>query len=185
MCLSKYYDLIVLLPLSYIQGGGGVSSTAQLAHLHADFEQKLLSAGEEIPPRWRLLRRQEEDSSSQPAMEESEPETLELGDESTTMTEGENETVESSTTASGVQAATAVSVGIAMPQQVNASSTDEAMSSSLSAPLPNRSKLHNDLCHSIPSEASRSAKEESIKLMLTLNCHYCLKLSCVSFSPID
>ena len=182
--MPKYYDLIVLLPLSYTQGGGGVSSTAQLACLHADFEQKLLSTGEEIPPRWRLLRQQEEDSPSQPAMEESEPETLELGDESTT-TEGENEKLESSTIASGVQAATAVSVGTAMPQQVNASSIGEVMSSSLSAPLPNRPKLHNDLCHSIPSEASRSAKEESIKLMLTLNCHYCLKLSCVSFSPID
>ena len=132
-----------------------VSSTAELALLHTDFERTLLSAGGEISPRWRLLRQQEDDLP-QPVTEkvdENTPETLGQGDKGTAM-EGEGGKMKSSPITSEV--ATAASLENDSSQQsTSASCSGEAASRSSLPPPPFKPKLHDDLCYNVPSEVSR------------------------------
>lgn len=136
-----------------------MSSTAELAHLHTNFEQTLLSVGGEILPRWRLLH-QQDDEVSQPMIEkvdENKSETLGQGDKS--MTEGENEKMESSLTS---EVATAASLETDLSRQSSGSCSGEVASSSSSTPLPHKPKLHSDLCYNVPSEVSRWDKQTII-----------------------
>lgn len=131
-----------------------VSSTAELALLHTDFERTLLSAGGEISPRWRLLRQQEDDLP-QPVMEKVDkntPETLGQEDKGTAM-EGESGKMESSITS---EVATAAALENDSSQQsTSASCSGEEASRSSSPPPPFKPKLHDDLCYNVPSEVSR------------------------------
>ena len=143
----SYYLLMIL---SYMQR---VSSTQELALLHTNFEQTLLSAGGEISPRWRLSR-QLEDHLPQPVVEVDEniPETLGQGDKGTT-TKEESENIKSSIPS---EVATAGPLENDPSQQLmSASCSGEEASFSSSPPPPFKPILHDDLCYNAPSEVSK------------------------------
>ena len=145
-----------------------VSSTRELALLHTNFEQTLLSAGGEISPRWRLSR-QLEDHLPQPVMEkidENTPETLGQGDKETT-TKEECGKMESSIPS---EVATAVPLeNDPSRQSMSASCSGEEASFSSSPPPPFKPILHDDLCYNVPSEVSKWT--EAI-ILLSINILY-------------
>ena len=142
-----------------------VSSTRELALLHTNFEQTLLSAGGEISPRWRLSR-QLEDHLPQPVVEkidENTPETLGQGDKGTT-TKEESENMESSIISEVATAAPLENDPSQQSMSASCSGEEASYSSSPFKPI-----LHDDLCYNVPSEVSKWT--EAI-ILLSINILY-------------
>ena len=127
-----------------------VTSTEQLEHLHAEFEQTLLSTGHSgISPRWQLLHR--ETGTAQTAVEKAEEShklEVVVKDGEGSVTEGDDEKETSITS----EVATTMSLkegSSRLSSDVTVGSSEAASSPSS---IPEELKLHKDLSFSVPSE---------------------------------